>query len=90
MSRLDVDAFAADYKRITPTCRDNPALPPEVEAATNAAIAERNALEVLETTITRALSDAERASIVAALQAHECGDIAQREIAPGIFVLVRS
>jgi hypothetical protein len=41
-------------------------------------------------TIEFVLSDAERASLKAAREAYERGDIAQREIAPGIFVLVRS
>lgn len=43
-----------------------------------------------ETTIRRALTDAERESIAAAQTAHERGEIAQREVAPGVFVLVRS
>lgn len=42
-----------------------------------------------DTTITRALTDAERASIAAAQAAFERNDIAQREIAPGVYVLVR-
>lgn len=41
-------------------------------------------------TIEFALSDAERASLAAAKSAHERGEIKQREIAPGVFVLVRS
>lgn len=41
-------------------------------------------------TIEFALSEAERASLAAAKAAHERGDIKQREVAPGVFVLVRS
>lgn len=43
--------------------------------------------EDAETTITRALTDAERASIAAAREAHEAGRIAQREVAPGVWKL---
>lgn len=44
----------------------------------------------LETTIARALTEAERASLDAAARAFERGQITQREVAPGVFVLVRS
>lgn len=36
------------------------------------------------------LSESERASLSSAKLAHTRGDIKQREIAPGVFVLVRS
>lgn len=42
-----------------------------------------------DTTITRALTDAERASIEAARQAFERGEIRQRELAPGVWQLMR-
>lgn len=41
----------------------------------------------LATTITRALSEAALASIEAATEAYHAGRIAQREIAPGVWVL---
>lgn len=44
----------------------------------------------LENTMTRALSQAERESIAVAEMAHRRGNIAQREIAPGVWQLVRS
>lgn len=43
-----------------------------------------------DTTITRALSDAARASLAAAAQAFEAGDIEQRAIGDGVYVLVRT
>jgi hypothetical protein len=45
----------------------------------------------METTMTRALSDAERASIAAAAAAFERGDIEQRETSAGsgVWTLVR-
>ena len=43
----------------------------------------------LDTTIEIALRDSERASIAAAKEAYERGDIAQREVAPGVFKLGR-
>lgn len=42
-----------------------------------------------DTTITRALTDAERASIEAARQAFENGKIPQREVAPGVWRLLK-
>jgi hypothetical protein len=42
------------------------------------------------TTITLALSEAERASLRRAAQAYERGQIRQREIAPGVWVLTQS
>lgn len=41
-------------------------------------------------TIDFVLSESERASLLAAREAHTRGDIKQREVAPGVFVLVRS
>ena len=41
-------------------------------------------------TLEFALDEATRASLKSARDAHERGDIKQREIAPGIFVLVRN
>lgn len=41
-------------------------------------------------TIEFELTDAMRASLAAAREAHERGEIKQREVAPGVFVLVRS
>lgn len=43
----------------------------------------------LESTMTRALSDAEKESLEAAASARSRGEIAQREVSPGVFVLVR-
>jgi hypothetical protein len=43
-----------------------------------------------DTTTRLALSEAERESLEAAARAFERGEIAQREVAPGAFVLVRS
>lgn len=40
------------------------------------------------TTMTRALTDAERVSLERAAQAYNRGDINQREIGPGVWVLV--
>jgi hypothetical protein len=41
----------------------------------------------LDTTLEIALRDSERASIAAAKEAYERGEIAQREVAPGVFKL---
>jgi hypothetical protein len=41
-------------------------------------------------TIEFVLSDAMRASLQSAREAYARGDIKQREVAPGVFVLVRS
>ncbi len=43
----------------------------------------------LDTTLEIALRDSERASIAAAREAYERGEIAQREVAPGVFKLGR-
>ncbi len=44
----------------------------------------------LDNTMARALSDAEQESFAAAQAAHERGEIQQREIFPGVWVLVRA
>lgn len=44
----------------------------------------------LATTITRALTDAERASVTAAGEALARGDIQQEEVGPGVWRLTRS
>jgi hypothetical protein len=42
----------------------------------------------LDTTITRTLDEATRASLAAAAEAAARGDIQQRQVAPGIWVLI--
>lgn len=44
----------------------------------------------LDTTQTRALSDATRASLAAAARAFEAGKIHQRAVGDGVYVLVRT
>lgn len=43
----------------------------------------------LDDTMNRALADAERESLAAAAKAFADGEIKQREVGPGIYVLVR-